>query len=147
MVFHQLSRPEILEIVELMMDQVRGELAEKQVELELTESAKSYLGEKGFDPVLGARPLRRLIQNEVEDRLSDEILSGRLGAGDMALIDYTDDVISISSSTVRCPRWRCPRWSARGGTGPGRLTLGLHGRDDRRPPKSGASSCYTRGRI
>ena len=96
-VFHQLSRPEILEIVELMMDQVRSELSEKQVSLELTDSARSYLGEKGFDPVLGARPLRRLIQNEVEDSLSDELLSGRLNAGDVALIDHTDGAIKITT--------------------------------------------------
>ena len=66
-VFHQLTQAEILEIVDLMMDQVRDELGEKEIDLELTESAKVYLGEKGFDPILGARPLRRLIQNEIED--------------------------------------------------------------------------------
>ena len=68
---------------------------DKQVGLELTEAAKVYLGENGFDPVLGARPLRRLIQNEVEDRLSDEILSGRLTAGDVALIDIEEGQIAI----------------------------------------------------
>ena len=96
-VFHQLAQEEILSIVDLMMNQVRGELEDKQVGLELTESAKVYLGEKGFDPVLGARPLRRLIQNEVEDRLSDEILSGRLGAGDIALIDLQEGEITITA--------------------------------------------------
>ena len=103
-VFHQLSRPEILEIVELMMDQVRSELSEKQVSLELTDSARSYLGEKGFDPVLGARPLRRLIQNEVEDSLSDELLSGRLNAGDVALIDHTDGAIKITTKYGATPQ-------------------------------------------
>ena len=94
-VFHQLSRPEILEIVDLMMDQVRGELKEKQVELELTDAARDYLGEKGFDPVLGARPLRRLIQNEVEDTLSDELLSGRLNEGEIAIVDLEDGKIVV----------------------------------------------------
>ena len=94
-VFHQLAEPEILAIVDLMMEQVRDELEDKQVGLELTPAAKEYLGEKGFDPVLGARPLRRLIQNEIEDRLSDEILSGRLGAGDIALIDFEEGEIKI----------------------------------------------------
>ena len=94
-VFHQLSRPEILEIVDLMMDQVRGELKEKQVELELTDAARDYLGEKGFDPVLGARPLRRLIQNEVEDTLSDELLSGRLNEGEIAIVDLDDGKIVV----------------------------------------------------
>ena len=96
-VFHQLAQSEILSIVDLMMNQVRGELEDKQVGLELTPAAKEYLGENGFDPVLGARPLRRLIQNEVEDRLSDEILSGRLVAGDIALIDVQEGQITISA--------------------------------------------------
>ncbi len=94
-VFHQLAQSEILSIVDLMMNQVRSELDDKQVGLEITEAAKEYLGEKGFDPVLGARPLRRLIQNEVEDQLSEEILSGRLGAGDIALIDVEEGAIRI----------------------------------------------------
>ena len=98
-VFHQLAQSEILSIVDLMMNQVRGELEDKQVGLELTEAAKEYLGEKGFDPVLGARPLRRLIQNEVEDRLSDEILSGRLGAGDIAQIDLEEGEITITAKS------------------------------------------------
>ena len=98
-VFHQLAQEEILSIVDLMMNQVRSELDDKQVGLELTEAAKEYLGEKGFDPVLGARPLRRLIQNEVEDQLSDEILSGRLGAGDIALIDLEEGEIKITGKS------------------------------------------------
>ena len=90
-VFHQLEKPEILSIVDLMMGMVRKELEDKQVDLELTLAAKEYLGENGFDPVLGARPLRRLIQNEVEDRLSDELLSGRIKAGDVAVVDMDED--------------------------------------------------------
>ncbi len=96
-VFHQLDRTEILSIVDLMMDQVKQELEDKQVGLELTQAAKEHLGENGFDPVLGARPLRRLIQNEIEDRLSDEILSGRLTAGDVAMIDVEEGVITIKA--------------------------------------------------
>ncbi|MCS5667074.1 MAG: ATP-dependent Clp protease ATP-binding subunit [Dehalococcoidia bacterium] len=101
-VFHQLTQAEILEIVDLMMDQVRGELAEKEIDLELTEPAKVYLGEKGFDPILGARPLRRLIQNEIEDALSDEVLSRRLVAGDVALIDLdSEGAIKINSKKAK----------------------------------------------
>ena len=98
-VFHQLAQDEILSIVDLMMNQVRDELDDKQVGLELSEAAKSYLGEKGFDPVLGARPLRRLIQNEVEDQLSEEILSGSLGAGDIAYVDVEEGAIKITART------------------------------------------------
>ena len=100
-VFRQLTRDEILEIVDLMMDQVRGELSEKEIELEMSQSAKEYLGEKGFDPVLGARPLRRLIQNEIEDSLSDEVLSRRLVAGDIAMVDMDDGAIKITSKKAK----------------------------------------------
>ena len=98
-VFHQLSESEILSIVDLMMNQVRHELDDKQVGLELSDAAKQYLGEKGFDPVLGARPLRRLIQNEVEDQLSEELLAGRLGAGDVAFIDLEEGQITITAKS------------------------------------------------
>ena len=101
-VFHQLTQAEILEIVDLMMDQVRDELGEKEIGLELTEPAKVYLGEKGFDPILGARPLRRLIQNEIEDSLSDEVLSRRLVAGDVALIGLDNEgAIKITSKKAK----------------------------------------------
>ena len=96
-VFHQLDRAEILSIVDLMMNQVRQELEDKQVALELSDAAKEYLGEKGFDPVLGARPLRRLIQNEVEDQLSEELLAGRLGAGDVAYVDVQEGKVTVSA--------------------------------------------------
>ena len=100
-VFHQLTRDEILEIVDLMMNQVRTELGEKEITMEITEAAKVHLGENGFDPVLGARPLRRLIQDEIEDSLSDEVLSRRLVAGDVAMIDFEDDAIKITSKKAR----------------------------------------------
>ena len=89
-VFHALSRDHILSIVDLMMDMVRKELAEKHIGLETTDAAKAYLAEKGFDPNFGARPLRRLIQDTVEDKLSEEVLGGRLNAGDIAIVDVED---------------------------------------------------------
>ncbi|MCD5404289.1 MAG: ATP-dependent Clp protease ATP-binding subunit [Dehalococcoidia bacterium] len=100
-VFHQLTRDEILEIVDLMMNQVRTELGEKEIALEITEAAKAHLGENGFDPVLGARPLRRLIQDEIEDSLSDEVLNRRLVAGDVAMIDFEDEAIKITSKKAK----------------------------------------------
>jgi ATP-dependent Clp protease ATP-binding subunit ClpC len=89
-VFHALSREHILAIVDLMMEQVRGELAEKSILLETTDAAKEYLAEKGYDPNFGARPLRRLIQDVIEDKLSEDLLSGRIGAGDTAVVDVED---------------------------------------------------------
>ena len=94
-VFHQLDQDQIHAIVDLMINLVQQELADKNITLELTDAAREYLGEKGFDPVLGARPLRRVIQNEVEDKLSDELLSGRLNDGDVALVDAEDEKIVI----------------------------------------------------
>jgi len=95
-VFHQLNREQIHAIVDLMVKMVQEELADKNITLELTESAREYLAEKGFDPVLGARPLRRVIQNEVEDTLSDELLGGELREGDVALVDAIDGKIVIT---------------------------------------------------
>jgi ATP-dependent Clp protease ATP-binding subunit ClpC len=94
-VFHQLDQSQILAIVDLMISMVQKELDEKEVKLELTDAAREHLGKNGFDPVLGARPLRRLIQNEVEDTLSDELLGGRLNPGDVALIDVEDGHVVV----------------------------------------------------
>ena len=102
-VFHQLTPEQILSIVNLMMQQVREELKEKEVDLELTDAAREYLGEKGFDPVLGARPLRRLIQNEVEDRLSEQLLGGSLNPGDVAVVDAEEGAIVIRAKVPEVP--------------------------------------------
>ena len=99
-VFHALSRSHILSIVDLMMNEVRKELSEKNVGLEATEAAKEYLAEKGYDPNFGARPLRRLIQNEVEDKLSEELLGGRLNSGDVATLDIENEEIVIRTKEV-----------------------------------------------
>ena len=90
-VFHALSQNEIHQIVDLMMNMVREELKERSISIELTEAAREHLGASGFDPVLGARPLRRLIQNEVEDLLSDELLGGNIAEGDTAIVDLDED--------------------------------------------------------
>ena len=96
-VFHQLTPEQIMSIVDLMMQQVRDELKEKEVDLELTDAARQHLGDKGFDPVLGARPLRRLIQNEVEDLLSEQLLGGSLKPGDVAVVDAEEGKIVIQT--------------------------------------------------
>ena len=95
-VFHQLTESEIIKIVDLMMDMVRSELKEKNISLKISAKAKKYLGEKGFDPVLGARPLIRLIQDEIEDALSEELLSGKLKEGYTAKIDIKKDGLKIT---------------------------------------------------
>ncbi|MSQ41197.1 MAG: ATP-dependent Clp protease ATP-binding subunit [Dehalococcoidia bacterium] len=99
-VFHGLSKEHILEIVDLMLNEVRKELKEKGVNLEVTPIAKDHLAEQGYDPNFGARPLRRVIQNKVEDPLSDEILAVRLRSGDTAQVDWDGDKFVIRSAEV-----------------------------------------------
>jgi ATP-dependent Clp protease ATP-binding subunit ClpC len=86
-VFHQLSQEEIVEIVDLMLNRVEGQLKNKDMGLELTPAAKMLLATKGYDPVLGARPLRRTIQREIEDSLSEKILYKELGPGQIVVVD------------------------------------------------------------
>ena len=86
-VFHQLSQEEILVIVDLMLARVDGQLKNKDMGLEVTTAAKILLSTKGYDPVLGARPLRRTIQREIEDNLSEQILFGTLTAGQIVVVD------------------------------------------------------------
>ncbi|HEX6076146.1 MAG TPA: ATP-dependent Clp protease ATP-binding subunit [Micromonosporaceae bacterium] len=90
-VFHQLTQQQIVEIVDLMIGRVETQLKNKDMGLEITDDAKQFLALKGYDPVLGARPLRRTIQREVEDPLSEKILFGELGAGQIVLVDCEGD--------------------------------------------------------
>jgi ATP-dependent Clp protease ATP-binding subunit ClpC len=94
-VFHGLTKEHIRQIVDLMLREVWKELAEKTVKLEVTDTAKNLIGEKGYDPVFGARPLRRVIQDLVEDPLSDAFLRGDFQAGDTVLVDCENEEIVI----------------------------------------------------
>ncbi|SDI49364.1 ATP-dependent Clp protease ATP-binding subunit ClpC, partial [Sinosporangium album] len=80
-VFHQLTPKEIIQIVDLMLNQVADRLKDRDMGLELTSEAKQLLADRGYDPVMGARPLRRTIQRELEDTLSEKILYGELRPG------------------------------------------------------------------
>ena len=86
-VFHQLSENEIIQIVDLMIANLETRLKAKDMGIELTSKAKSVLAARGYDPVLGARPLRRTIQREIEDALSEKILFGEVKSGQIILID------------------------------------------------------------
>ncbi|MFE3546511.1 ATP-dependent Clp protease ATP-binding subunit [Nocardia sp. NPDC059177] len=86
-VFHQLTSEQIVMMVDLMIGRVAKQLKNKDMGIELTEQAKSLLAKRGFDPVLGARPLRRTIQREIEDQLSEKILFGEIGAGQIITVD------------------------------------------------------------
>ena len=97
-VFHSLSKEQIREIVDLMISQVAKTLAEKNMKLEITEAATDFLGEKGYDPTFGARPLRRVIQSEVEDKLSEALLRGEFHPGDVLKVDYDGEKIVIRAA-------------------------------------------------
>ncbi|MEO6879448.1 MAG: ATP-dependent Clp protease ATP-binding subunit [Mycobacteriaceae bacterium] len=86
-VFHQLTSDEIVKMVDYMLTRVEGALKNKDMALEVTENAKQLLAKRGFDPVLGARPLRRTIQREIEDQMSEKILFGELQPGQIVLVD------------------------------------------------------------
>jgi len=95
-VFRALSKDEIKDIVTLELNKVQDRLKDHQIRLEATEAAKNFLADEGFNPEFGARPLRRVIQNKVEDALSDGVLSGKFKAGDTVLIDLIEGNLDFS---------------------------------------------------
>jgi len=99
-VFHPLSKEHIRRIVDLMLIQVNQNLKEKQIALKVTKAAKDLLGEKGYDEVYGARPLRRAIQDMLEDKLSEDILRGRFKTGDTITADAKDGELVIRAAKV-----------------------------------------------
>jgi ATP-dependent Clp protease ATP-binding subunit ClpC len=86
-VFHQLTKDQIIQIVDLMIASLDDRLKAKDMGIELTQAAKDLLAARGYDPLLGARPLRRVIQREIEDSLSERILFGELKAGEIIVVD------------------------------------------------------------
>ncbi|WP_406040068.1 ATP-dependent Clp protease ATP-binding subunit [Micromonospora sp. NBC_00898] len=99
-VFHQLRQSEILSIVDIMIQRIETQLRNKDMGLELTDNAKKYLAKKGFDPVLGARPLRRTIQRDIEDNLSERILFNELTPGQIVVVDCEGDPENIDKSKL-----------------------------------------------
>ena len=99
-VFHALNKEHILQIVDLMFAETKKHLDEKGLKLEITDAAKDYLAEHGYDPALGARPLRRVIQDQVEDQLSEGLLRGEFQQGDTVKVDCIDDKIVLNSGAA-----------------------------------------------
>ena len=95
-VFHALSKDHILEIVDMMLSEVRERVLEKDLVLQVTDAAREYLVETGYDPYFGARPLRRVIQEKLEDHLSDDMLAGKFKAGDVVEVDVVDGEVVIT---------------------------------------------------
>ncbi len=95
-VFHELSREQLGSIVELMIRDLQKRLAERKLKLELTQTAQNWLAEAGYDPIYGARPLRRAIEKYIENKLSSRILSGEYKEGDTVIVDLKDDELIFS---------------------------------------------------
>ena len=95
-VFKQLNKQEIEKIVDLMLNASTGRLAERNIKVDVTENMKKHIAKKGFDPLYGARPLRRAIQSLVEDKLAENLLDGKIKDGDRVVMDYQNDEVKIS---------------------------------------------------
>ena len=114
-VFPQLTQDEIIQIVDLMLAKLDARLKDKDMGIELTPAAKTLLAEKGYDPVLGARPLRRTIQRDIEDVLSEKILYGELKAGSIVLVDVEGEGKERAFTFTGAPKSpsRSRSWPAR----------------------------------
>ncbi|HEU0072599.1 MAG TPA: AAA family ATPase, partial [Dehalococcoidia bacterium] len=99
-VFHSLQKEHIRSIVDLELVNVAKNLLTKGISLEVTDSARDWIGEKGYDPVFGARPLRRVIMTELEDRLSEALLEGRFGPADTVVVDCEAGEIAITTKAA-----------------------------------------------
>jgi ATP-dependent Clp protease ATP-binding subunit ClpC len=94
-VFHALTREQIAEIVDLELAKVGLRLRELAIQLRASPEARQKLADLGYDPEMGARPLKRVIQSKVEDRLSDAVLAGEFKNGDRVLVDVAEDEIVL----------------------------------------------------
>ncbi|MCL4458519.1 MAG: ATP-dependent Clp protease ATP-binding subunit [Chloroflexi bacterium] len=99
-VFRALTREQVRAIVDLMLKRVQAQLSGQQITLEVSDKAKDYLAEKGYDPQFGARPLRRVIQNTVEDPLAEALLEGRFHPGDTIRIYLDDGELKMESKSL-----------------------------------------------
>jgi ATP-dependent Clp protease ATP-binding subunit ClpC len=91
MVFRNLTKEQITEIVDLELNRVRVQLKEQEITLEATDEVKGYLADAGYDPDYGARPLRRVIQDKLEDRLSEGLLGGWIKTGDTVRVELDSE--------------------------------------------------------
>ena len=99
-VFHALNRDQILEIVDLMLQELQAKVLEKGLVLQVTDAGREWITDNGFDPKFGARPLRRLIQDKLEDQLSEDLLRGKFKAGDVVEVDIDND----GTVTITAPK-------------------------------------------
>ena len=108
-VFRQLTEPEVRQIVDLDVKQLNDRLFDRHMSLELTDAAKDLLAQKGFDPLLGARPLRRVIQRDIEDAISEKILLGELADGQKVTVDTEGDNVLDEEFTFKGEDFEQPK--------------------------------------
>ncbi|MBI2329606.1 MAG: AAA family ATPase [Chloroflexi bacterium] len=101
LVFHELTEEQLRQIVDLMVRDLQERLLERKVTLEMTDEAKSWLAKVGFDPLFGARPLRRAVERYVENPLSIKVLRGEFNEGDKVLVDLTDDALTFTAKKAK----------------------------------------------
>jgi ATP-dependent Clp protease ATP-binding subunit ClpB len=102
-IFHRLSKADIGRIVELQVEQLVGRVAERGISIELSDDARTLLGNLGYDPVYGARPLRRVIQKQLVDKLALKILEGEFGEGDTVAVDTADGELTFERAAAAAP--------------------------------------------
>ena len=99
--FKALTLEEISRIVELLMNELRGRLTDRHITLELSDTAREFVARKGFDPVYGARPLRRYLQHELETRIGRALVAGDVSDGAAVRVDIKDDALAVSIDNPR----------------------------------------------
>ena len=99
-VFHALDREQLVAIVDIQLERLRRRLAEKRIELELTDEAKRFIVEAGYDPVYGARPIKRTIQKSVETEMARKLLSGEIQEGTKLTVEVQDGALTFSSHSA-----------------------------------------------
>ena len=107
-VFRQLTQEDIERIVDLMVAQIEIRLKDRDMGIELTPAAKTLIGQRGYDPTLGARPLRRALQRDIEDHLAEKILFGELHPGEIVVVDVNDPGSEDAFTFTGVPRATAP---------------------------------------
>jgi ATP-dependent Clp protease ATP-binding subunit ClpB len=99
-VFSALNRDELSQIVEINIDRLLKRLASKRIQLGVTPAARSWLADKGWDPIYGARPLRRLMQQQIDDKLANMVLAGSIREGETVKVDLSTDGSELTLGTL-----------------------------------------------
>ncbi len=102
--FHPLSRAELGEIVVLQLKRIQGMLADKKIQIQLSDAARNYIADLGYDPVYGARPLKRAIQRELQNPIATKLLENTFVDGDTILVDLVDDKLAFDKKVVAVPQ-------------------------------------------